>query len=72
MPTENGQSMDTPSATCVKQALLWQIFIHLLTERGEATDAAVQLTVTNAIKSCVDVSIISDFTMSTHFCSYGM
>lgn len=40
----------------VKDALVWQILMHLLTERGDATDMAVQLCAANAVKEGVDVS----------------
>lgn len=41
---------------CAKIGLVWQILIHLLAERGEASDAAVNLTAAIAVKECVDVS----------------
>ena len=40
----------------VKLDLVWQILIHLLNERGDASDKAVQITTALAIKECVDVS----------------
>lgn len=43
-------------ATIVRQDFVWQILIHLLNERGETTDKAVQLSAALAIKKCVDVS----------------
>lgn len=41
---------------CVKLPLVWQILLHLLSERGESTDMAVHLTAAVSIKECVDVS----------------
>jgi len=43
-------------ATIVKQDFVWQILAHLLHERGETTDKAVQLSTAMAISKCVDVS----------------
>ncbi|WOO78855.1 Importin-11 [Vanrija pseudolonga] len=40
---------------CAKIGLVWQILIHLLAERGEASDAAVNLTAAIAVKECVDL-----------------
>ena len=42
---------------CAKLPFVWQILVHLLAERGEATDLAVNLSAAVAIKDCVDVSI---------------
>jgi hypothetical protein len=62
VPTENGHgNAPPPAAACVKMDLLWQILTHLLTERGDATDKAVQLTATASIKACVDVSVKTAF-----------
>lgn len=41
---------------CAKLPLVWQILLHLLSERGESSDMAVNLTAAVAIKECVDVS----------------
>lgn len=41
---------------CVKLPLVWQILVHLVAERGEASDMAVRLTAAVAIKESVDVS----------------
>jgi hypothetical protein len=60
---------------CAKLPLVWQILLHLLSERGEATDMAVNLTAVVAIKQCVDVSypvLLADISygswISTTFC----
>lgn len=41
---------------CAKLPLVWQILLHLLSERGESSDMAVNLTAAVSIKECVDVS----------------
>ncbi len=41
---------------CAKIPLVWEILLHLLSERGEATDMAVNLTAAISVKECVDVS----------------
>ncbi|OCF78224.1 hypothetical protein I204_00161 [Kwoniella mangroviensis CBS 8886] len=38
-----------------KLPIVWQMLLHLLSERSEATDKAVQLSATIAIKECVDL-----------------
>lgn len=40
---------------CAKLPLVWQILVHLLSERGESSDMAVRLTAAIAFKNCVDV-----------------
>jgi hypothetical protein len=56
-PTANpdGSGNTGAYATVVKQDLVWQILVHLLNERGETTDKAVQLSAALAIKKSVDV-----------------
>jgi hypothetical protein len=39
-----------------KLPIVWQILLHLLAERGEATDIAVNLTAVISINQCTDVS----------------
>jgi hypothetical protein len=46
----------TSEEECAKLTLVWQILVHLLTERGEASDRAVHLSAAVGIKDCVDVS----------------
>jgi hypothetical protein len=46
----------TSEEECAKLPLVWQILVHLLAERGEASDRAVNLSAAVAIKDCVDVS----------------
>ena len=46
----------TSEEECAKSPLVWQILVHLLADRSEASDKAVQLTAATAIKECVDVS----------------
>lgn len=41
---------------CAKLEIVWQILIHLLAERGESSDMAVNLTAAISVKECVDVS----------------
>lgn len=41
---------------CAKLPLVWQILLHLLSERGESSDMAVNLTAAVSVKECVDVS----------------
>lgn len=38
-----------------KLDLVWQILLHLLAERGESSDLAVNLTAVTSIKECVDL-----------------
>ncbi|GMK54406.1 hypothetical protein CspeluHIS016_0109920 [Cutaneotrichosporon spelunceum] len=40
---------------CAKLPLVWEILLHLLAERGEATDMAVNLTAAISVKECVDL-----------------
>ncbi|WVF67040.1 hypothetical protein IAT40_001783 [Kwoniella sp. CBS 6097] len=40
---------------CAKLPLVWQMLLHLLSERGESSDKAVQLTAAIAIKESVDL-----------------
>nr|XP_031857373.1 uncharacterized protein CI109_007237 [Kwoniella shandongensis]KAA5524445.1 hypothetical protein CI109_007237 [Kwoniella shandongensis] len=39
---------------CAKLPIVWQLLLHLLSERGESSDRAVHLTAAVAIKECVD------------------
>ncbi|WVQ62887.1 uncharacterized protein L199_001036 [Kwoniella botswanensis] len=48
----NGQPFADEDAA--KLPIVWQMLLHLLSERSEATDKAVQLSATIAIKECVD------------------
>ncbi|GFZ42911.1 hypothetical protein JCM24511_00629 [Saitozyma sp. JCM 24511] len=45
----------TSEEECAKLPLVWQILVHLLAERGEASDRAVNLSAAVAIKDCVDL-----------------
>ncbi|KAL7423456.1 hypothetical protein Q5752_001036 [Cryptotrichosporon argae] len=38
-----------------KSPLVWQVLLHLLSERSDSTDVAVQLSAAVAIKECVDL-----------------
>ncbi|WVQ94582.1 hypothetical protein IAU59_001662 [Kwoniella sp. CBS 9459] len=40
---------------CAKLPVVWQMLLHLLSERGESSDKAVQLTAAIAIKESVDL-----------------
>ncbi|KAK4688100.1 importin-11, partial [Tremellales sp. Uapishka_1] len=40
---------------CAKLSMVWQILLHLLAERGEASDRAVNLTAALGIKECCDL-----------------
>jgi hypothetical protein len=42
---------------CARLPIVWQLLVHLLSERGEATDQAVHLSSAVSIKECVDVSV---------------
>lgn len=46
----------TSEEESAKLPLVWQILVHLLAERGETSDMAVNLSSAVAIKDCVDVS----------------
>lgn len=46
----------TSDEECAKLPVVWQVLVHLLQERGEASDLAVSLTTAVSIKDCVDVS----------------
>jgi len=47
----------TSEEEAAKLPMIWQILVHLTSERGEASDMAVRLSSTIAIKECVDVSL---------------
>jgi hypothetical protein len=47
----------TAEEESAKFPIVWQILVHLLSERGESTDRAVQLSTAVAVKECVDVSV---------------
>lgn len=53
---------------CAKLPLVWEILLHLLAERGEASDMAVNLTAAIAVKESVDVSAMSLKLQLTHSC----
>jgi hypothetical protein len=36
---------------------VWQMLLHLLTVRGEASDLAVTISAAMALKECIDVSV---------------
>lgn len=40
---------------CAKLDIVWQLLIHLLSERGASTDLAVNLTAANSVRECVDL-----------------
>lgn len=48
----------TSDEECAKLPIIWQILVHLLAERSESTDRAVQLSSAIAVKECVDVSTV--------------
>jgi hypothetical protein len=35
--------------------IIWEVLVHLLSDRGPGTDAVVRLTAAVALKECVDV-----------------
>lgn len=50
----------TSDEESAKLDIVWQILTHLLADRSESTDRAVQLSAAVATKECVDVSTISE------------
>lgn len=43
-------------ATLATDPIIWEVLIHLLSDRGEGTDAVVRFTAANALRECVGVS----------------
>ncbi|KAI6047441.1 ARM repeat-containing protein [Pisolithus marmoratus] len=54
--------MGTPAT----DPIVWEILIHLLSDRGEGTDAVVRFTAANALRECVD-AISFDITVFAPF-----
>ncbi|KAI6134978.1 ARM repeat-containing protein [Pisolithus croceorrhizus] len=54
--------MSTPAT----DPILWEVLIHLLSDRGEGTDAVVRFTAANALRECVD-TVSFDITVFAPF-----
>ncbi|KAI6163060.1 ARM repeat-containing protein [Pisolithus thermaeus] len=54
--------MGTPAT----DPILWEVLIHLLSDRGEGTDAVVRFTAANALRECVD-TVSFDITVFAPF-----